>query len=103
VDALKRACPGYAVMRSLVMSFRTILRTGKIKTLHAVHELPRAARPLKDNKENRHSLNQLNFALNRVLPHCGGCRLICRHRGQLSFASLGAVTVALSQMAWRSG
>ncbi|MGA8437634.1 MAG: hypothetical protein WB762_30720, partial [Candidatus Sulfotelmatobacter sp.] len=35
VDALKKACPGYAVMRSLVLSFRTILRTGKIKTLHA--------------------------------------------------------------------
>jgi len=35
VDALKRACPGYAVMRSLVMSFCAILWTGKIKTLHA--------------------------------------------------------------------
>ena len=35
VDALKKACPGYAVMRSLVMSFRTILRTGKVKTLRA--------------------------------------------------------------------
>jgi hypothetical protein len=35
VDALKKACPGYVVMRSLVMSFRTILRTGKIKTLRA--------------------------------------------------------------------
>jgi hypothetical protein len=35
VDALKKACPGFAVMRSLMMSFRTILRTGKIKTLHA--------------------------------------------------------------------
>ena len=35
VDALKKACPGYAVMRSLVMSFRHILRTGKIKTLRA--------------------------------------------------------------------
>jgi hypothetical protein len=35
VDALKKACPGYAVMRSLDLSFRTILRTGKIKTLHA--------------------------------------------------------------------
>ena len=35
VDALKKACPGYAVMRSLIMSFRTILRTGRIKTLHA--------------------------------------------------------------------
>ena len=34
VDALKKECPGYAVMRSLVMGFRTILRTGKIETLH---------------------------------------------------------------------
>jgi Transposase len=30
-----RICHGYAVLRSLVLSFRTILRTGKIKTLHA--------------------------------------------------------------------
>jgi hypothetical protein len=35
VDALKKACAGYAVMRSLVMSFPTILRTGKIKRLRA--------------------------------------------------------------------
>ena len=35
VGALKKAWPGYAVMRSLVVGFRTILRTGKIKTLHA--------------------------------------------------------------------
>jgi transposase len=34
VDVLKEACPGYAVMRSLVMGFRTILRIGKIETLH---------------------------------------------------------------------
>jgi transposase len=34
VDVLKQTCPGYAVMRSLVMGFRTILRIGKIKTLH---------------------------------------------------------------------
>jgi hypothetical protein len=35
VDACKNSCPGYAVMRSLVMSFHTILRIGKIKILHA--------------------------------------------------------------------
>jgi hypothetical protein len=35
VNASKKACPGYAVMRSPVMGFRTILRTGKIETLHA--------------------------------------------------------------------
>ncbi len=34
MDALKKACPGYAVMRSLVMGFRTILRIGKVETLH---------------------------------------------------------------------
>ena len=33
VDALKKKCPGYAVMRGLVMGFRTILRTGSIETL----------------------------------------------------------------------
>jgi len=34
VDALKKSCPGYTAMRGLVMGFRTILRTGKIETLH---------------------------------------------------------------------
>jgi transposase len=34
VDVLKETCPGYAVMRSLVIGFRTILRIGKIETLH---------------------------------------------------------------------
>ena len=34
VDALKNSCPGYTAMRGLVMGFRTILRTGKIETLH---------------------------------------------------------------------
>jgi transposase len=35
VDALKKASPGYVVMRSLVISFRTTLRTGNIKMLRA--------------------------------------------------------------------
>jgi transposase len=34
VDRFKQYCPGYAVMRKLVLSFRTILRTGKLATLH---------------------------------------------------------------------
>jgi hypothetical protein len=33
VDALKKACPDFARMRSLVMSFRGILQSGKIATL----------------------------------------------------------------------
>jgi transposase len=59
VDALKKTCPGYAVMRSLVMSFRTILRTGKIKTLHAwmnkatasgIYKMQRFVRALKQDQ-----------------------------------------------------
>ncbi|MGC1297834.1 MAG: hypothetical protein WA869_22615, partial [Alloacidobacterium sp.] len=30
VDTLKRQCPGFAVMRKLVFSFRAILRGGKV-------------------------------------------------------------------------
>jgi transposase len=40
VDTLKHQCPGFTVMRRLVMSFRTILRDGKVATLH--HWLARA-------------------------------------------------------------
>ena len=59
VDALKKACPEYAVMRSLVMSFRTILRTGKIKTLPAwmnkatasgIYKMQRFVRTLKQDQ-----------------------------------------------------
>lgn len=34
VDVLKAQCPGVLVMRRLVLSFRTILRHGKVATLH---------------------------------------------------------------------
>jgi transposase len=34
VDALKEQCPGFTTMRRLVLSFRTILRAGKVTTLH---------------------------------------------------------------------
>jgi hypothetical protein len=30
VDTLKRQCPGFAVMRKLVFSFRAILRGGRV-------------------------------------------------------------------------
>jgi hypothetical protein len=40
VDTLKHQCPGFTVMRRLVMSFRTILRHGTVATLH--HWLTRA-------------------------------------------------------------
>lgn len=34
MDSLKRDCPGFAVMRTLVLSFRGILQNGKVATLH---------------------------------------------------------------------
>jgi transposase len=34
VDALKQHCPTFTTMRRLVLSFRTILRVGKVPTLH---------------------------------------------------------------------
>ena len=33
VDALKQHCPGFTTMRRLVLSFRTILRVGRVATL----------------------------------------------------------------------
>jgi hypothetical protein len=34
VDTFKQQCPEFAVMRKLVLSFRSILRAGKLATLH---------------------------------------------------------------------
>jgi len=58
VDRLKQHCPGYAVMRNLVLSFRTILRVGKLATPHdwmerafetGIHPLQRFVRTLKQD------------------------------------------------------
>jgi transposase len=58
VDTLKRRCPGFAVMRKLVLSFRAILRGGKVTTLHrwmeearktGIHSLVRFVRTLKQD------------------------------------------------------
>jgi transposase len=56
VDTLKWQCPGFAVMRKLVFSFRAILCGGKVATLHrwmeearktGIHSLVRFVRTLK--------------------------------------------------------
>ena len=58
VDTLKRQCPGFAVMRKLVFSFRAILRGGKVTTFHrwmeearktGIHSLVRFVRTLKQD------------------------------------------------------
>ena len=58
VDTLKQQCPGFAVMRELVLGFRAILRVGKRATLHGwmerarktgIHALERFVRTLKQD------------------------------------------------------
>lgn len=58
VFTLKKQCPEFAVMRKLVLSFRTILRMGKVSTLHrwmeearntGIHALVRFVRTLKQD------------------------------------------------------
>jgi hypothetical protein len=58
VHRFKQHCPGYAVMRKLVLSLRTILRTGKLATLHSwmeralktgIHASQRFVRTLKQD------------------------------------------------------
>ena len=56
VDALKQHCPGFTIMRRLVLSFRTLLRHGHVPTLHRwlerasgtnIHALQRFVRTLR--------------------------------------------------------
>ena len=58
VDTLQQQCPGFAEMRKLVLGFRTILRGGKLATLHrwmeqarktGIHSLVRFVRTLKQD------------------------------------------------------
>jgi len=58
VDAFKQQCPDFVVMRTLVLSFRSILRGGKLATLHlwmerarktGIHALIRFVRTLKQD------------------------------------------------------
>ena len=58
VDALNAQCPGFTTMRRLVLSFRTILRVGKVATLHDwlaratatnIHALQRFVRTLRQD------------------------------------------------------
>lgn len=58
VDTLKRQCPGFARMRELALGFSTILRVGKLATLHSwmeraqktgIHAMDRFVRTLKQD------------------------------------------------------
>ena len=60
VARLKQQCPGFAVMRKLVMGFRTILRVGKVSTLRrwmrqalntGIHAMVRFVRTLRQDMQ----------------------------------------------------
>jgi transposase len=59
VDTLKEHCPGFAVMRKLVLGFRTLLRVGRLATLNrwmvqalktGIHALERFVRTLQQDR-----------------------------------------------------
>jgi hypothetical protein len=58
VDPFKQQCPGFAVMRKLVLNFRSLLRMGKLDALHrwmkcaqktGIHALTRFVRTLQQD------------------------------------------------------
>src|SRR5271169_5376894 len=99
VDALKKACPGYAVMRSLVMSFRTILRTGKIKTLETMQScgvitLRRRPEAVPRLAENPCANAGMHF------PRCRSARE-CERRGNPGRCAGSISSVASSPFVWQ--
>jgi len=68
VDTPKRQCPGFAVMRKLVFSFRAILRGGKVTTLHRWMEDARKCRFQLNRRLSHFQVRffQLNRGLNRL-------------------------------------
>jgi transposase len=105
VDALKKACPGYAVMRSLVMSFRTILRTGKIKTLHAwmkkadasgLYKMQRFVRALKQDQSAVEAAVEQSWSNGPVEGHINRLKTLKRQMyGRAGFELLRARVLPL--------
>jgi transposase len=105
VDALKKACPGYAVMRSLVMSFRTILRTGKIKTLHAwmkkadatgIYRMQRFVRTLKQDQSAVEAAVEQSWSNGPVEGHINRLKTLKRQMyGRAGFELLRARVLPL--------
>jgi transposase len=105
VDALKKARPGYAVMRSLVMSFRTILRTGKIKTLHAwmkkadasgIYRMQRFVRALKQDQSAVEAAVEQGWSNGPVEGHINRLKTLKRQMyGRAGFELLRARVLPL--------
>ena len=100
VDALIKVCPGYAVMRSLVMGFRTILRTGKIETLHdwmkratdsGINGMQRFVRTLKQNPSAAEAAVEQTWSNGHVEGHINKLKTIKRQMyGRAGFELLRA-------------
>jgi transposase len=105
VDALKKACPGYVVMRSLVMSFRTILRTGKIKTLRAwmkkadasgIYRMQRFVRTLKQDQSAVEAAVEQSWSNGPVEGHINRLKTLKRQMyGRAGFELLRARVLPL--------
>ena len=100
MDALIKVCPGYAVMRSLVMGFRTILRTGKIETLHdwmkratdsGINGMQRFVRTLKQNPSAAEAAVEQTWSNGHVEGHINKLKTIKRQMyGRAGFELLRA-------------
>ena len=107
VDALKRDCPGYAVMRSLVMGFRTILRTGSIETLHdwmnratnsGIYGMQRFVRRLKQDQSAVEAAVKETWSNGPVEGHISRLKNIKRQMyGRAGFELLRARVLPLPQ------
>jgi hypothetical protein len=111
IDVLKERCAGFATMRRLVLSFRTILRVGKVATLHRwlvrahatdIHALQRFVRTV------RHDLGAVEGAVTEpwsngpVEGHINRLKMLRRHRyGRAGVAVLRARLLPLPPLALR--
>jgi transposase len=107
VDALKKDCPGYAMMRSLVMGFRTTLRTGKIETLHdwmkracdsGIYGMQRFVRTLKQDLSAVEAAVEQTWSNGPVEGHINKLKTIKRQMyGRAGFELLRARILPLPQ------
>jgi transposase len=100
VDALKRDCPGFALLRTMALSFRTILQKGKIETLHCwlerardseVPALRRFAQKLQQDRQAVEAAVQEKWSNGPVEGHVNRLKMLKRQMyGQASVELLRA-------------
>jgi transposase len=106
VDSLKRDCPGFAVMRTLVLSFRGILQNGKVSTLHrwmerawasGIQSLRRFAQKLKQDLRAVEAAVRSKWSSGPVEGHVNRLKMLKRQMyGQASVELLRARVMPLA-------